>query len=105
MAKVVVGSLDTGFIRAATRWLSIDYDQRRPISQSSSQPVSASGLHRQGFPPCPQPSCPMALSVCHSHTQPLPLHTQHGLVSRVRKSLGAAGFFIMVRVITRDGCQ
>jgi len=59
-------------------------------------------LHRQGFPPCSQPSCPMALSVWHSHTQPLPRHTQHGFVRRVRKSLGVWVFFIMARVTTRE---
>jgi hypothetical protein len=75
-----------------------------PIPQSSSNKASASGLHRQGLPACPQPSCSIARSVCTPQTKPLPRQTEHGVVSSLCKlALGAGGFFIMARLITR--CQ
>jgi len=72
----------------------------RPVGhQSSSHPMTASGLHLQGVPAHPQPSWPIGLSGCTSQTQPVAPHLGHGVVRAWYSfALGAGGFFIM-RVI------
>jgi hypothetical protein len=62
---------------------SVGTNQLQSIAQSSSQPSSPSGLHRQAFPASPHPSCPITLRVCVWHSHPLPRQIEQGLV-RIR---------------------
>ena len=61
-----------------------------------------SALHLQDVPGSLQPPCPIALRLCNSQVQPVPSQ-RHVLVRRAPSlALGARGFFIMARVITRQ---